>query len=526
MPLDLECPGCGEKFQVKDSQEGKRVTCSSCQEEFVAKGTGKLRKPQSDDKPTRRRDEDEDRPRRRRDEDEDDRPRRRGRDDEDRPAARRRQRSKDDEDEEGPPRRRQRKESGSGVGTVLVVLGVCLLVVCGGGAAAIWALFFRTPGMPKYVARRVIWNYDGKHVQGKRLEVPANANGQVLVLTERPFGAFKRQVDRLDAVAGKALNTVNADGAGGHDILGVSPDGSLLLVRAVHFGSSVNVWSLNDSRHLAQNWKVSYTKQVQPGNRDENVDASWMSLLDNKRLLAIYADGAIDVWDIATRQRTAWVAERKAAPHLRPQILGGGVPRNFALSPDRRLLAYWNGDGLDLIDTRTGKLKQTKSVGAPAGGQEVTGVACNHDGSEVVVDLTLAGVRTLLRFSARNGKQLARWTMPVTNTPAYGGMVWWGKSHILILETSGMSSNLHLINVEKGRYTGQVVLGGLFGRPMMATDSPDGRLWTVFLPIFGGEAAVLAFDVPTEELSAMEATNPNPNNPPKVSLSRDGVERQ
>jgi predicted Zn finger-like uncharacterized protein len=127
MSIKMNCPTCGARFDLDDSQEGKTVRCNKCEEKFTVK-PARPRKT-DEDRPQRRgrsgrdADEDDDRPRRRRprDDDEDERPRRR--------------RSRDDDDDEDDrPRRRAPKPSGNGaMWIVLGVVAAVLILICGGG---------------------------------------------------------------------------------------------------------------------------------------------------------------------------------------------------------------------------------------------------------------------------------------------------------------------------------------------------------------------------------------------------------
>jgi predicted Zn finger-like uncharacterized protein len=116
MPIKTHCPTCGAAYNLDDSQEGKTVRCSKCEETF----TVRRRRPRKTD------DEEAPAPRRSRvrDEDSDDRPRRR--------------RSRDDDDDDRPRRRVARKSSG---GTVLVIVGsvvLVLLLLCGGAGVLVY----------------------------------------------------------------------------------------------------------------------------------------------------------------------------------------------------------------------------------------------------------------------------------------------------------------------------------------------------------------------------------------------------
>lgn len=111
MPL-VHCPNCRATVDVDREWIGEEVRCPECEADFVAT----LRPERPAERP---RDEDDDRPRRR-------------------------SRSEDKDEEDDRPRRRRKRKSGGGTRTLLIVLGVVgLLVVlaCGGGFYFLYATF-------------------------------------------------------------------------------------------------------------------------------------------------------------------------------------------------------------------------------------------------------------------------------------------------------------------------------------------------------------------------------------------------
>jgi predicted Zn finger-like uncharacterized protein len=116
MAIKMHCPICGAAYNADDTQEGKTVRCSKCEEKFTVKAPRPRKKADDDDRDDKR----ASRRSRVREDEEGDRPRRRSRDDE--------------EDEDDRPRRRAPKKS-SGGGTVLIIVGsiaAVLLLLCGG----------------------------------------------------------------------------------------------------------------------------------------------------------------------------------------------------------------------------------------------------------------------------------------------------------------------------------------------------------------------------------------------------------
>jgi len=118
----VACPTCGKMLNVPVDLLGKKVKCSACQGVFTAEAEAApaaappeepAARPAPRRDPERRRDDDEDRPRRRRDEYEDD---------------------------EDRPRRRSRRDTAPHRGTLILVLGILGLVVCGPLGIGAWVM--------------------------------------------------------------------------------------------------------------------------------------------------------------------------------------------------------------------------------------------------------------------------------------------------------------------------------------------------------------------------------------------------
>src|SRR5262245_26965826 len=122
----ISCPTCGKMLNVPADLLGKKVKCSACQGIFTAEAESAPAPP-----PPPPREEEAERPSQRRE------PARRAADEEeeeDRP--RRRRRDEDDLDEDRPRRRRYKEHRG----TLILVMGILGLLVCGPLGIAAWVM--------------------------------------------------------------------------------------------------------------------------------------------------------------------------------------------------------------------------------------------------------------------------------------------------------------------------------------------------------------------------------------------------
>jgi hypothetical protein len=458
----------------------------------------------------------------------------------------RRGRFDDDEDEDRP---RRRKSGGGGGKTALIVLAVvgCVLLLCGGAVGGALWYAYRT-------AKKVVANITGEGPPGKnvaykarlsirdgrllRVFVPTGNARMGLVQCETNLDTPAKRLDRFDAAGGKLLDTTDLGvlypGPWSPTIYDVSPDGTVIA-----FGGSLNklsVYSIAQRQVVVNGWEIKYGWQT-PWNRVDQIEASWVAFLDNNRLLAIYADGAVDVWSTQTRQRTPLALHLRNrenfTPHwLQPKMHNPASPRNFALSHSRRQLAYWNGDGYYLTDTTTGQRGQTGALGLPAGHTvtEVRATAYSPDDTQLLCQLAVSvpGNNTehlLVRFDASTGQKSAQHTIPVgggfSGLSAGDGLRWWGKGHVLLL--SGDRTG-HLMNVSTGQYVCKVTAEG-WG-VSIGPNSPDGRLWLANIEAFLRGGALIAVDLP-DDVAEIEARGPNqPGIAPELVISPNGVKRK
>ena len=526
MPITTACTSCHARLNVGDDVAGKKIKCPRCGNIFRVVGsedvTEELPLP-----PRKRASALEERsPRRaeRDDEDDDDRPRRRSR-------------SEDDDEDERP---RSTKRSGSKA-PLLIGIGVGAVVLIG---AVIGLVIWLTKGADPVAGPTVIKLKDkeGKEVQVRieqkqvdpqqdrhvvhraklpvlSLEVrnvhfPGRAPHLALVHIQpipleqgKQLDVKQQRWDLWDLKADKLLSTTPL-GAGGlkyDDIQDISPDGSLVLNGQRFERHKASVYSLAKNQPVVVDWELTYAR------KNAKVQARWVKFVDEQRLLALYQDGAADLWNIADRQRTPLVSailDERGEPdgRLSPEELSGGRRlRNYALSPDGRWFAQWTRTGFNLADTQAGKVRHTLPVqGNPKDIHRPEGIAFDPQGKFMA-----AIVRFEYRPPGQPGKNenvLCRWDLETGKSvhqaalaiPDFDGghlyFGWWGKQHLLI----SRGNEGFFVDAGNGAYVGKYETHGSGGRILDLT--ADGNLAYLMEPGPLNKAHVLTVEAPVADL--------------------------
>lgn len=526
MPASATCPECDAPFAVTAALKGKKVRCKQCRHVFVVGAAP------ADRGPTRR-------------------PTRRPRDD----AADR-------------PRRKKagRRSAPSGLLLGLVGLGAALLVGVGvlvAGFALGWFAPTRPAGdgntpvaqLPdKDAAPKDGRPKDGAPKDGNppppppagplqapavraELRCPAMVFRRLAPAPEaKVVGVYNWVVvnadtqrhlfHRYDAVTGSHLGEIEPQGFGGNsDVLSLSPDGKLLAaIQHKAVGHTVWVWDAATGEAVIGNDWQPFPRQPGMNLGHPDTTLAWIQFLDPGRLMVLSNSGLLAIWTVPQRQQVG--VTRLLPPNVSATCAyGTKMPKNFAVSPDRKTLALANGDGFDLVDLATGRVtRKTASFGektpplsgfytatafSPDGGKLLCHYPAIRDGGPglsthdavAIWDVKAAETPCPKVFGfdvVRDGKIGA--VGPTRNgdglfTP--GPMVWWGDGHLVLLNAN--LNQGHLIDLASGRYTVCLLSDRLSGH--LCPQPADGRLWYVASPGQSAPGVLVALDAPAEAVA-------------------------
>ena len=349
------------------------------------------------------------------------------------------------------------------------------------GKAGAWSVAPKvfTPTSRRLTARPLA--LQGKADEMRALLFPGPDSTQVVAVgTPRqpgqpnPTDGQPRWVERFDLAGGKTLGKVDLPNV--VDPIAVSPDGSLLLLREARARDRLDVVSAADGKPVA-GWRP-YDKESGDGK-----GVAWAAFLDANRVLSVSTGGTLVLWSLP-KCKASYVAE--------DAFVGSPV-----LSPDRTLVAGFDGRSLRVLDAETGLLKGEGATPAGLGQRaELKAAAFRPDGQE------LAGVfqnATVVRWDLKTGKIASQFAPP---SPSPGTSIEWaGNGHVLV-------DNRLLIDLGSKRAVWE------YAGTHVGAAGPDGRHWLIVRGIAGQESGRLAsIESPEPGLEKAEALLADPKAP-------------
>ncbi|MDB5310961.1 MAG: hypothetical protein JWO38_5163 [Gemmataceae bacterium] len=462
--------------------------------------------------------------------------RRRDDDDDDYDDRPRRRRRYDDDDDDDRPRRSRGSGSDSGTGVLIAVgVGVGILFLIGAGVAA-FLLFRGEKGKPDGGDQQavvvappaplvrpaprpnsapinpinpIVPQPDPVDAPPKLgagvVPIPPVINPQV---TQIVFGGGEggftaiisnksqgvgRQIDVVKTATGEARGQILVDSVTDKEFA-ASPDGKWLAVvgSAPFEGNPLTLYAVANGQQV---------HQVTPYPRTPATlsvpDLIWTAFLPENQLLTINTGGGFDVWSVPGLKRTAG-----SPPGLTsgPVLVVNGfthTPTNFALTPDGKTLALFNGTGFTFYDPATAtETARTEPVMKAGGSANFSGAALQADGSRFACPFTTftpKATAALGVWDAKTGQRMS--ASSPKNTLGIAGFGWWGSNHLLLWQ--GGISTADVLNVESGQAVGRVKFKGI-GK--VGTVAPSDKLWGVtggvsYDPV-NGAAYLLKADAP------------------------------
>jgi hypothetical protein len=293
----------------------------------------------------------------------------------------------------------------------------------------------------------------------------------------------------------------------------LSPEGSLFAYEDTK--DFVAICSAVDGRQIAR--RKPYEKKEKPVANEHEALLARMEFVAEDRLVTVDQAGGLDLWSMPDFEPIQHVAARTKSSFVNSQW-------GLAFSFDRKVLAVFNGEGFDLVNTATGDLIR-KTGPLPEGGtiKSVCGVAFSADGSRLAA---LLGVQPEkgepqaieARYEVTTGKcagtaNLGLFAAMESNFP---NVAWWGPKHLLAW---GKTRNqAHVAEAETGKGLRRIELGTKDQVGRFAAVSPDNRLWYAAAGTTPGTAYLAAVEVPEDELRAGAENVDEP-----LLLTADGI---
>lgn len=400
-------------------------------------------------------------------------------DDDERP---RRRRFRDEDDELIPDRR---PSSSFPVWILLliggVVIGLMLLAVVG-------VLLFRSAPAPDrddpaatmgpaFLGGRPAVNNPalGLPAADRVIRLRANASPQQLIFggTDDGYigvmsfahGGYEIEVFKLASGEEKGKVVTKSSGIDGYAL---SPDGlHVAEVNSAPFeGNAVTLYRTSDGNVV--NRFTPYPRTPQTLGKVPAL--SWIGFLPGNKVLTVNERGGYDVWSVPDFNRL----HGKAGPLTGGQSLRQNgfthTATNFAITPDGKVLALFDGTGFSFCNPMTGQeLGRTDPFTARGQSFNSWGCAMNGDGSRLAFHRSANGGSVFAVWDVKTGKLMSE---AQAESGSSAGFCWWGDSHVLIQQ--GGISSADVVNLSTGRVVGKVRFAGI-GK--LGPTGPGDCLW-------------------------------------------------
>jgi len=308
--------------------------------------------------------------------------------------------------------------------------------------------------------------------------------------TDDPSDGQPRWLERFDLASGKALGLVELPTPS--DPIALAPDGATVLLREAKAKDRLDLFATANGKPVV-GWRP-YDKET-----GEDRGVVWADFLAADRVATINRAGMLVVWS---------VLDAKAV-----YIVDDAFHGSPTLSPDRKLIAGFDGKTLRVLDAATGALVG-EGVGVAGLGPrpDWRGGAFRPDGRVFVGQF---GSDALVRWDLATGKINAE-VKPTATLPA-GPIEWMGEHHILL-------DNRTLVDFGAKR-----IVWEYLAAPVGA-GGPDGKHWFVARGVVGQDSGrLLAIDPTDPSLERAESRLADPQSPAvlrpgaKVSIQVDAA---
>ena len=240
---------------------------------------------------------------------------------------------------------------------------------------------------------------------------------------------------------------------GASDLLGVDNEGTVAATRLQASEGRVDLFSLTDGSPVFA-WRPYGEEKHE---HEQKVLAA--VVIDKDHVLTMSHSNKLVMWDLPG-QRAVYQIERAEMP---------------GISPGRRWLTVWNGQGVRVFDALTGqvkgdlKLPADERAGASAG-------AFHPNGEHLAVCVNAFPAGRVVVWNLKTGQVEHDFVQPVISQTLH----WCGEGHLLL-------DNTALVDLKNRVLVWNYELP--FGKGVHVPDSPDGRHW--YLTSSGGQQAAV-----------------------------------
>lgn len=276
----------------------------------------------------------------------------------------------------------------------------------------------------------------------------------------KPAGSAAAELSVVDLAEGKEIGDVDLPYAA--DLMSVSLDGKLALVRLQDGLSRLDIFSLDDGEHVMGFRPYSHQEK----DRDQQVKAA--VLVDNDHVLTLSETDTLALWNLKDC-RAVYQIERAAQP---------------GVTPGRKYFSVSNGKGYRLFDALTGGVKGDVLAGDQVA---ILGAAgYSQAGDRMAATINQHNGFRLICWDLRSGQLTHDFVIPVVAHELH----FCGDDHVLL-------DNKVLVDIPHKMVVWNYDLP--FGKGVHLPDSPDGRHWYLSAP--GGQNSaitVTAVEMPHE----------------------------
>jgi WD40 repeat protein len=286
---------------------------------------------------------------------------------------------------------------------------------------------------------------------------------------EKDPAKHKTIVDRINLSGGTTSASLEIPGHAA--VLDFSADGKLVLVRQGE--DRIDLYSLATT-------PAKHVIGFRPFTGDKNGEkVGWGGIVSPEQFLTISNAGRSILWNASGAKAVYEIALSAGDPQW-----GGG----FTFSPNRKYLAYGNGQGVTLLDPTLGQ-PVAQLHGPKSSGDHL---AFSFDGTRLA-HFTYRPYPNLRTYDLNTGKLIGDAALPKETWT--GPVVWAAPGYVLV--------NGYLADLDKKIAVWRYFTGGI-APPIQG--APDGRVWAFVHGQLNQPPAVVAFNLPHDDAKKVIAS--------------------
>jgi hypothetical protein len=279
-------------------------------------------------------------------------------------------------------------------------------------------------------------------------------------------GGYEIEVFRTSTGEEKGRIVTKTSSTDGYTL---SPDGAYVAeVNSAPFeGNAITIYRSNDGQ--VANKFTPYPRS--PRTLGQVPALSWIRMLPGEKLLTINERGGYDVWSVPDCKRLHGKEGKLTGGHSLRQNGFTQTPTNFAITPDGKTLALFDGSGFTFVNPITGaELGRTEPFTARGQSFNSWGCAITSDGNRLAFHRSQNPGTTFTVWDVKTGKQVSE---VQAESGSGAGFCWWGKDHVLIQQ--GGIASADVVSLSTGRVVAKVRFSGI-GK--LGPTGPGDALWS------------------------------------------------